>query len=61
MKIEQLIDDEVKKQLKYKTKLVKKRQQKRNKEKLSQRDIEDLMGINRDIYTRGKGGAIRRK
>jgi hypothetical protein len=61
MKIEQLIDDEVKKQLKYKTKLVKKRQQKRNKEKLSQRDIEDLMGINRDIYTRGKGGALRRK
>jgi hypothetical protein len=61
MKIEQLIDDEIKKQLSYKTKPVKKRQQKRNKEKLSQRDIEDLMGINRDIYTRGKGGAMRRK
>jgi predicted XRE-type DNA-binding protein len=60
MKIEQLIDDEVKKQLKYKTKLVKKRQQKRNKEKLSQRDIEDLMGINRDIYIR-RSGALRRK
>jgi hypothetical protein len=44
MKIEQLIDDEIKKQLSYKAKPVKKRQQKRNKEKLSQRDIEDLMG-----------------
>jgi hypothetical protein len=61
MKIEQLIDDEIKKQLSYKAQTVKKRQQKRNKEKLSQRDIEDLMGINRDIYTRGKGGALRRK
>jgi hypothetical protein len=61
MKIEQLIDDEIKEQLSYKAKPVKKRQQKRNKEKLSQRDIEDLMGINRDIYTRGKGGALRRK
>ena len=61
MKIEQLIDDEVKKQLNYKAKPVKKRQQNRNKEILSQRDIEDLMGINRDIYTRGKGGALRRK
>jgi hypothetical protein len=60
MKIEQLIDDEIKKQLSYKAKPVKKRQQKRNKEKLSQRDIEELMGINRDIYVR-KGGALRRK
>jgi hypothetical protein len=61
MEIEQLIDDKIKKRLNYKAKPVKKRQQKRNKEKLSQRDIEDLMGINRDIYTRGKGGALRRK
>lgn len=61
MEIEQLIDDAVKKRLSHKAKPVKKRQQKRNKEKLSQRDIEDLMGINRDIYTRGKGGALRRK
>jgi hypothetical protein len=60
MKIEQLIDDEIKKQLSYKAKPVKKRQQKRNKEKLSQRDIEELMGVNRDIYVR-KGGALRRK
>jgi hypothetical protein len=61
MEIEQLIDDEIKKQLSYKTKLVKKRQLKRNKEILSQREIEDLIGINRDIYARGKGGALRRK
>ena len=60
MKIEQLIDDEIKKQLSYKAKPVKKRQQKRNKEKLTQRDIEDLMGINRDIYVR-RSGALRRK
>jgi hypothetical protein len=60
MEIEQLIDDKIKKRLNYKAKPVKKRQQKRNKEKLSQRDIEELMGINRDIYVR-KGGALRRK
>jgi hypothetical protein len=28
---------------------------------LSRRDIEELMGVNRDIYVRGKGGAVRRK
>lgn len=33
---------------------------KRNKEKLSFRDIEELMGVHRDRYERGRGGAIRR-
>jgi hypothetical protein len=33
---------------------------KRNKEKLSRKDIEDLMGINSPVYERHKG-AIRRK
>lgn len=61
MRIEHLVDDEVKKKLGYKSKRNKKRKSKHYKEKLSQRDIEDLMGINRDIYTRGKGGAMRRK
>lgn len=61
MRIEHLVDDEVKKKLGYKSKRNKKRKPKRYKEKLTQRDIEDLMGINRDIYTRGKGGALRRK
>jgi hypothetical protein len=36
------------------------KKKRRNKEKLSQREIEDLMGMNRDIYTR-KNGAVRRK
>ncbi|WP_440705921.1 hypothetical protein [Heyndrickxia oleronia] len=30
-------------------------------ERLSDSEIKDLMGVNRDIYRRGKGGAIRRK
>lgn len=33
---------------------------KKQKEKLSTNDIEELMGMNRDIYTR-KNGAIRRR
>lgn len=60
MRIEHFVSDEVKKKLGYKSKRNKKRKPKRYKEKLSQRDIEDLMGINRDIYVR-KGGALRRK
>ena len=60
MRIEHFVSDEVKKTLGYKSKRNKKRKPKRYKEKLSQRDIEDLMGINRDIYVR-KGGALRRK
>ena len=61
MRIEHLISDDVKKKLGFMQKRNKNQKLKRNKEKLSQRDIEDLMGINRDIYTRGKGGALRRK
>jgi hypothetical protein len=33
----------------------------RNKEKLSLREIEDLMNMHVDTYRRAKGGAIRRK
>jgi len=33
---------------------------KRKKEKLSRKDIEELMGVHQDIYARHKG-AIRRK
>lgn len=35
--------------------------QKKKKENLSDKDLKELMGINRDTYKRGKGGAIRRK
>lgn len=31
------------------------------KEKLSKRDLRELMGTNRDTYKRGRGGATRRK
>ncbi|MEK4713458.1 hypothetical protein [Sporosarcina sp. FSL K6-5500] len=34
---------------------------KRAKERLSDRDLRELMGTNRDTYKRGKGGAIRKK
>ena len=30
-------------------------------EKLTAKDLADLMGVNRDTYARGKGGAVRRK
>lgn len=33
----------------------------RNKEKLTIREIEDLMNMNTPTYKRGKGGAIRNK
>lgn len=39
-------------------KLIKHRHKKQRKERI---DWHDLMGVNRDIYKRGKGGAIRRK
>ena len=58
MRIEHFVSDEVKKTLGYKSKPNKKKR--KNKEKLSRREIEELMGINRDIYVR-KGGAMRRK
>jgi hypothetical protein len=31
------------------------------KERLSERDLKELMGINRPVYRRAKGGAIRQK
>lgn len=31
------------------------------KEQLSKKDIEELMGMNKPTYKRGKGGAIRNK
>lgn len=34
---------------------------KKAKERLSDRDLRELMGTNRDTYKRGKGGAIRKK
>jgi hypothetical protein len=33
----------------------------KSKERLSERDIIELMGMKRDTYKRGRGGAIRRK
>ncbi|MCT6831631.1 MULTISPECIES: hypothetical protein [Bacillus amyloliquefaciens group] len=30
-------------------------------QKLSKRDLEDLMGVNRPTYKRGRGGAFRQK
>lgn len=39
----------------------KRRKNKRREEELSFRDIEQLMGTRRPIYTRGKGGAYRQR
>lgn len=37
------------------------RKRRRNKEKLSFKQIEELMGVHRDRYERGHGGAMKRK
>ena len=36
-----------------------KQEQKQNKTKMTTREIEDLMGVNKQRYRRSKGGAIR--
>ncbi|GIN71266.1 hypothetical protein J14TS2_17410 [Bacillus sp. J14TS2] len=39
----------------------KQKKRKRRKEHLTESDLKCLMGMNRPIYGRGKGGAIRQK
>lgn len=60
MRVHELIDDETKKQLKVKEPTTINHPVKKNKEKLSRRDIEELMGTNRDRYHR-VSGKIKRK
>lgn len=38
-----------------------KKKRKKKTESLSQEDLEDLMGIRRPTYRRGRGGAIKQK
>ena len=40
---------------------VKTRPKLKNKEKLSRKEWQEIMGCNRDTYSRGKGGAIRNR
>jgi hypothetical protein len=56
MKLADHLTDEQKKQLRVKSP----KNKKRNKEKLTTKDIEELMGMNRDRYER-RNGAWRRK
>ncbi|KLR75317.1 phage protein [Geobacillus sp. T6] len=37
------------------------KERKRNKERLTEREINELMGTYRPIYRRGKGGAFRQR
>jgi len=37
------------------------RSSKKSKEKLSKRELQELMGCHRDTYSRAKGGALRRR
>jgi hypothetical protein len=53
--VDHLSDQDVKKM-----KSIKKKPKKKRKEKLSRRDLIDLMGVRRDTYKRVRG-AIRRK
>jgi len=67
MRIEHIIDSDTKAKLgvsnESKGNVVTKRRKrkKRKQERLSERDIKELMGQYQPTYTRGKGGAIRRK
>lgn len=58
MRIADLLPEEQKQKINQKCTRHKKR--KSNKKKLTQRELEELMGIHRDIYER-KNGAVRRK
>lgn len=44
-----------------KSKHKKVRKQKQRKERLTERDIKELMGVGRPVYRRGKGGAFRQR
>jgi len=39
----------------------KERKHKRNKERMTEREIKELMGVCRPVYRRGKGGAFRQR
>ena len=58
MTIYERLDDETRRKLGAKKPVV--HRQKRNKEKLSKREWEEIMGTNRDTYTR-KNGRVKRK
>lgn len=61
MKLHEHLDDKTKRKLNYKpTNQVKKRRRRKCKEKLSERDILELMGCNRPTYERRRG-AVRQK
>ncbi|HLN89025.1 MAG TPA: hypothetical protein VK253_03065 [Candidatus Binatia bacterium] len=57
MKIGDVLSGDTKKAIYNKTK----KRRKKKKEKLSFKDIENLMGVHRDRYERGRGGALKRK
>lgn len=63
MRIEERIPAEIKKRLGYNndSRLKKKRCKKKHHEQLTRQDIEELMGVNRPTYKRGKGGAVRQR
>ncbi|MBE2905389.1 MULTISPECIES: hypothetical protein [Anoxybacillus] len=51
----------VKKVRQHQNKRKKARKKKRDKERLTERDIKELMGVGRPVYRRGKGGAFRQR
>jgi hypothetical protein len=56
------IEDQLPKELKQQLEKMKSpKKKRRNKEKLTLREIENLMNMNVPTYKRAKGGAIRRK
>lgn len=62
MRIEERVPESIKQKLGYNndSRRKKKKRPKRN-EQLSRQDIEELMGVNRPTYKRGRGGALRQR
>ncbi len=62
MRIEERVPIEIKRKLGYNndSRRKKKKRPKRN-EQLTRQDIEELMGVNRQTYKRGRGGVLRQR
>ena len=55
------LSDQLKRQLNSWSSTHPRKHTKKQKEKLSQSDLRDLMGMNRPTYKRGKGGSYKQK
>lgn len=60
MRIEERVSESIKRKLGYNNDSNRKRKKKHH-ERITKQDIEELMGVNRPTYKRGRGGALRQR